>query len=322
MLLMPMLASSATGSSRSTSPASTSRPAPARGTSSCRARVRRATLPRRPPRGPRCRGGPCARARLVPRARSRNSRSPIAPTASRPYAAEHSSDGGAGLPRHEAHRPDHRDHHAPPGREPMLWGIRNNLNRVPRGVSRSCGSASPHRRNSVDDIIGLMMRTPDLAPPSPPPPSRSSSRWASTTCGRGSCTSGSPGRSAPGSRSICPGTARASSLEPARATYRALHRGRITPAWAAAQGPDAGRPAAAVAATRATRPEGRAAMRRRRPSPWSCRTDGPTPPRRGPARARPSSPAASTTEVQVVVHVRTVAVHDLAQHAHASRRMA
>jgi pimeloyl-ACP methyl ester carboxylesterase len=45
----------------------------------------------------------------------------------------------------------------------MLWGIRNNLNRVPPGrlafVRERFAST---RRDSVEDIIGLMMRTPDL----------------------------------------------------------------------------------------------------------------------------------------------------------------
>ncbi len=45
----------------------------------------------------------------------------------------------------------------------MLWGIRNNLNRVPPGrlafVRERFAST---RRDSVDDIIACMMRTPDL----------------------------------------------------------------------------------------------------------------------------------------------------------------
>ena len=55
----------------------------------------------------------------------------------------------------------------------MLWGIRNNLNRVPpRRLAFVRERFALTRRESVDDIIGLMMRTPDLrtalaAAPSP-----------------------------------------------------------------------------------------------------------------------------------------------------------
>ena len=45
----------------------------------------------------------------------------------------------------------------------MLWGIRNNLNRVPpRRLAFVRERFALTRRESVDDIIGLMMRTPDL----------------------------------------------------------------------------------------------------------------------------------------------------------------
>ena len=45
----------------------------------------------------------------------------------------------------------------------MLWGIRNNLNRVPPGQLAFVRERfALTRRESVDDIIGLMMRTPDV----------------------------------------------------------------------------------------------------------------------------------------------------------------
>ncbi len=45
----------------------------------------------------------------------------------------------------------------------MLWGIRNNLNKVPPGrLSFVRERFALTRRESVDDIIGLMMRTPDV----------------------------------------------------------------------------------------------------------------------------------------------------------------
>ena len=45
----------------------------------------------------------------------------------------------------------------------MLWGIRNNLNRVPpQRFAFVRQRFALTRRDSVDDIIGLMMRTPDL----------------------------------------------------------------------------------------------------------------------------------------------------------------
>lgn len=45
----------------------------------------------------------------------------------------------------------------------MLWGIRNNLNRVPpRRLAFVRERFALTRRESVDDIIGLMMQTPDL----------------------------------------------------------------------------------------------------------------------------------------------------------------
>jgi pimeloyl-ACP methyl ester carboxylesterase len=45
----------------------------------------------------------------------------------------------------------------------MLWGIRNNLNRVPpRRFAFVRERFALTRRDSVDDIIGLMMATPDL----------------------------------------------------------------------------------------------------------------------------------------------------------------
>ncbi|WP_420837060.1 alpha/beta fold hydrolase [Agromyces badenianii] len=45
----------------------------------------------------------------------------------------------------------------------MLWGIRNNLNRVPpRRLRFVRDRFALTRRESVDDIIALMMRTPDL----------------------------------------------------------------------------------------------------------------------------------------------------------------
>lgn len=45
----------------------------------------------------------------------------------------------------------------------MLWGIRNNLNRVPPGrLAFVRERFRLTRRDSVDDIIGEMMRTPDL----------------------------------------------------------------------------------------------------------------------------------------------------------------
>ncbi|MFD4420472.1 alpha/beta fold hydrolase [Agromyces sp. NPDC058484] len=45
----------------------------------------------------------------------------------------------------------------------MLWGIRNNLNRVPPGrIAFVRERFARTRRESIDDIIGLMMRTPDL----------------------------------------------------------------------------------------------------------------------------------------------------------------
>ncbi|MCD2443807.1 alpha/beta hydrolase [Agromyces sp. SYSU K20354] len=45
----------------------------------------------------------------------------------------------------------------------MLWGIRNNLNKVPPGrIAFVRERFALTRRESVDDIIGLMMRTPDV----------------------------------------------------------------------------------------------------------------------------------------------------------------
>lgn len=45
----------------------------------------------------------------------------------------------------------------------MLWGIRNNLNRVPpRRIAFVRSRFAATRRESVVDIIGLMMRAPDL----------------------------------------------------------------------------------------------------------------------------------------------------------------
>ena len=45
----------------------------------------------------------------------------------------------------------------------MLWGIRNNLNKVPPGrLAFVRERFALTRRESVDDIIGLMMQTPDL----------------------------------------------------------------------------------------------------------------------------------------------------------------
>lgn len=45
----------------------------------------------------------------------------------------------------------------------MLWGIRNNLNRVPPGrLAFVRERFALTRRDSVDDIIGLMMATPDV----------------------------------------------------------------------------------------------------------------------------------------------------------------
>ena len=45
----------------------------------------------------------------------------------------------------------------------MLWGIRNNLNKVPpRRLAFVRERFALTRRESVDDIIGLMMRTPDV----------------------------------------------------------------------------------------------------------------------------------------------------------------
>ena len=45
----------------------------------------------------------------------------------------------------------------------MLWGIRNNLNRVPpERLAFVRDRFTLTRRASVDDIIGLMMRTPDV----------------------------------------------------------------------------------------------------------------------------------------------------------------
>lgn len=45
----------------------------------------------------------------------------------------------------------------------ILWGIRNNLNRVPPGrIAFVRERFALTRRESVDDIVGLMMRTPDL----------------------------------------------------------------------------------------------------------------------------------------------------------------
>jgi pimeloyl-ACP methyl ester carboxylesterase len=45
----------------------------------------------------------------------------------------------------------------------MLWGIRNNLNRVPpRRLAFVRERFALTRRESVDDIIGLMMQTPDV----------------------------------------------------------------------------------------------------------------------------------------------------------------
>jgi pimeloyl-ACP methyl ester carboxylesterase len=49
------------------------------------------------------------------------------------------------------------------GAELMLWGIRNNLNRVPpRRLAFVRSRFASTRRESVVDMIGLMMRTPDL----------------------------------------------------------------------------------------------------------------------------------------------------------------
>lgn len=46
----------------------------------------------------------------------------------------------------------------------MLWGIRNNLNRVPpRRLAFVRERFALTRRSSVDDIVGLMMTTPDFA---------------------------------------------------------------------------------------------------------------------------------------------------------------
>ncbi|MRX42658.1 alpha/beta fold hydrolase [Agromyces sp. Q22] len=48
----------------------------------------------------------------------------------------------------------------------MVWGIRNNLNRVPPGrLAFVRERFALTRRDSVTDIIGLMMRTPDLTGP-------------------------------------------------------------------------------------------------------------------------------------------------------------
>jgi len=45
----------------------------------------------------------------------------------------------------------------------MIWGIRNNLNKVPPGrLAFVRERFARTRRESVDDIIGLMMRTPDV----------------------------------------------------------------------------------------------------------------------------------------------------------------
>ncbi|HET6672559.1 MAG TPA: alpha/beta fold hydrolase [Agromyces sp.] len=45
----------------------------------------------------------------------------------------------------------------------MLWGIRKNLNRVPPGrIAFVRERFARTRRESIDDIIGLMMQTPDL----------------------------------------------------------------------------------------------------------------------------------------------------------------
>lgn len=45
----------------------------------------------------------------------------------------------------------------------MIWGIRNNLNKVPPGrLAFVRERFALTRRESVDDIIGLMMRTPDV----------------------------------------------------------------------------------------------------------------------------------------------------------------
>ena len=47
----------------------------------------------------------------------------------------------------------------------MLWGIRKNLNRVPPGrIAFVRERFALTRRESVDDIIGLMMHTPELRP--------------------------------------------------------------------------------------------------------------------------------------------------------------
>lgn len=46
----------------------------------------------------------------------------------------------------------------------MLWGIRNNLNRVPpQRIAFVRERFALTRRDSVDDIVGLMMRMPDVA---------------------------------------------------------------------------------------------------------------------------------------------------------------
>lgn len=46
----------------------------------------------------------------------------------------------------------------------MLWGIRNNLNRVPpQRIAFVRERFALTRRESVDDIVGLMMRMPDVA---------------------------------------------------------------------------------------------------------------------------------------------------------------
>src|SRR5690606_18602292 len=45
----------------------------------------------------------------------------------------------------------------------MMWGVRNNLNRArPRRLAFVRERFALTRRESVDDVIGLMMRTPDL----------------------------------------------------------------------------------------------------------------------------------------------------------------
>jgi pimeloyl-ACP methyl ester carboxylesterase len=46
----------------------------------------------------------------------------------------------------------------------LLWGIRNNLNRVPpQRIAFVRARFALTRRESVDDIVGLMMRMPDVA---------------------------------------------------------------------------------------------------------------------------------------------------------------